>query len=407
MKDLRTPTRGDFHAYADLAKKQGSHLSTLVQWSSNECAKADGLDGLLLPLRPLIPEVSAFFHGKFAQCERGMVLVGEKIHRTSAVYTETDQNVALRLRNIYPQASSHFPDIGAIPGLHRVGNFNDEEVELKAPDSAEDDTSRNIEHQLWALGWNSDLRGADSIFKFCTGKSLVELLLTPLSGKYGRLLYLHDVYDALGDAAYTVTGTLRKGSWELGTEWTGQAATAFDSYLFNWTMGMGGVGDAAKEAAKLYKVGYETIVVLVHLALREINKLINNEIKELVKQAEEMAAGDAMIEGIGLGPEDPLADAVAGFFTADKMYKIYKIVKYIITGIAIIEGIYGKISDAVEAINKGVRQIVEFSKAPEMPEIPSVSSLLDEVEQHGFAFEKSDGWNATVGAARIGLLPAA
>ncbi|MET9383156.1 hypothetical protein ABZY09_19295 [Streptomyces sp. NPDC002928] len=50
-------------------------------------------------------------------------------------------------------------------------------------------------------------------------------------GEYGRLLYLHDAYEALGDAA-----------------------TNFESYLFQWTVGMGGVGDAAKETAKVYKV---------------------------------------------------------------------------------------------------------------------------------------------------------
>ncbi|MGW1914524.1 hypothetical protein ACWCQS_28285 [Streptomyces sp. NPDC002076] len=402
MADLRTPTQGDFHAYADLVKTQGDHLGTLVAWSSNECAKADGFDGLLTPLRPLVPHVSAFLHGKFAQCQRGMGLIDGKIRRTSAVYTETDHNVAMRLRNIYPQASSHFPDLGAMPGLHRVGDFKDEDVELKELDSAEEDTAKNIHLQLWTLRNGSELRGADRVFKFCTGQSLVELLITPPSGQYGRLLYLHKAYDELAEAAYTVTGTLRKGSWTLGTEWTGEAATAFDSYLFKWTMGMGGVGDAAKEAAKFYKVGYDAIMLLVRQALGEINRLVNDEIAKLATEGEEMVAGDATIEAVGLGPEDPLADAVAGIFTADKLYNMYKWVKRIITAITVIQETFAKISDAVEAINKGVRQAVDFINDP-----PSVSSLIDQVEQRGFAFEKSDAWNATLGAARIALLPAA
>ncbi|MFJ9721350.1 hypothetical protein ACIRP3_01230 [Streptomyces sp. NPDC101209] len=404
MTGFRTPAQSDFHAYAALTKQQGDHLNRLVQWSQNECAKVDGLDGLLLPVGAFVPGISSFFSDKFSQCQRGMGVIDEKINRTSAAYTQVDDDTATELRNIYPQHSFYVPDLGAIPGLHRVGNFNDEEFELKKPDSAEEDTSRNIKHQLLALGMNSELRGADKVFKFCTGQSLVELLLTPLTGEYGQLLYLHDAYDALADASYTVTGTLRKGSWALGTEWTGEAATAFDAYLFQWTMGMGGVGDAAKEAAKIYKVGYEAVVVLVHIALRKINDLINNEIEELARQAAEMAAGDAAIETVGLGPEDPLADVGAGIFTAWKLYKIYKIVKRIITAITIIEEIFDKISDAVEAINQGVQEIVELVKAPE---VPSVSSLVEQVEQRGFAFEKSGGWDATVGAARIGLLPAA
>jgi uncharacterized protein YukE len=254
-----------------------------------------------------------------------------------------------------------------------------------------------------ALLGDSELKGANKVFQFCTGQSLVELLITPLFGEYGRLLYLHDAYDALGDAVYTVTGTLRKGSWTLGTEWTGDAATNFDSYLFQWTMGMGGVGDAAKEAAKVYKVGYEAVVLLVHRALKQINELINNEIKELAEQGAKMAAGDAAIEAVGLGPEDPLADIGAGIYTAYRLYEMYKIVKRIITVITVIEKIFEAISDAVEAIKKGVNEITAFIKSPP----PSISSLVDQVEQNGFEFEKSGGWSTTVGAARIGLLPAA
>ncbi|MEV6942051.1 hypothetical protein AB0N07_08595 [Streptomyces sp. NPDC051172] len=72
-----------------------------------------------------------------------------------------------------------------------------------------------------------------------------------------------------------VHGSSRKGSWKLGGEWSCEAATNFDSYLFRWTMGIGGVGDAAKLAAKAFKDGYHIVVGLVWEALSEIGKLMD------------------------------------------------------------------------------------------------------------------------------------
>ncbi|TBO56283.1 WXG100 family type VII secretion target [Streptomyces kasugaensis] len=403
MSGFKAPPQDDFHAYAGLTAKQSDHLSKLSRWSSTQCAHIDGLDGLLLLLREVVPETSHFFSGKLDQCGRGMGVIEDKIHRTSADYAKADHQAMADLHAIYPGALSHFPDIGAVPGSSRAGNFTDEDVTLKEPAGADADTEKNIHHQLLLLGRNSELRGADKVFMFCTGQSLVELLVKPIVGNYGRLRYLHDAYDALGDGTYTVAGTLRKGSWALGSEWQGDTATAFDSYLFRWTMGIGRVGDAAKMTAKAYQVGYDAIVVLVQSALREINNLINNEIKQLAEQAGEMLAGDAAIEAAGLGPEDPLADIGAGIYSAYKLYKIYKIVRRIVTVVTVIEKIYEGIAKAVQTIASEAEKVTAALESP----MPSVGSLIDDVEQRGFTFEKGGGWSPTLGAARIGMLPSA
>ncbi|WP_441246529.1 WXG100 family type VII secretion target [Kitasatospora sp. McL0602] len=384
--------------------QQGSHLSQLAQWSGNQCANTDGFDGLLLlPLKAIAPSVAHFFADKINQCQRGMVLVNEKIQRTSADYTQVDQQHAVDLISIYPAGSLPLPDISSIPGGSAVGNFTDEPVELKEPTSAEDDTTKAIKHALWATSGKGEIKAAEKMFKFCTGQSLIGLMFDPLIGEFGRLRYLSDAYEELGDGIYTVAGTLRKGSWKLGSEWQGQTAQAFDEYLFRWSMGLGGVGDAAKSAAKIYKDAYTAITVLVAAALREIDKLIREEIEQLAKQAAEMLAGDAAIEAVGLGPEDPLADVGAGIYTAYKMYKIYKIVQKIVNGIATIVKIYEEIQKAVDGIHKGIQAIMDAINSP----MPTLGSLVNDVEQRGFEFEKSGGWSSTMGAARIGMIPAA
>lgn len=408
MSGFRTPPQADFHAYAALVGQQGEHLGRTVQWSAGQCADTGGLDGLLLlPLLEVVPSVAQFVGGKLAQCQRGMALIADKINRTGADYLHADQLTAADLRAIYPTASSGFPDIGALPGASGLGDFTDEDVELTEPPSAEDTTSKSIHLQLTLALHSADLRAADHLFQWCTGHSLVELILRPLFGEYGRLRYLHDAYDELGDAVYTVAGTLRKGSWKLGGEWTGRTATAFDQYLFRWSMGMGGVGDAAKVAAKAYKDCYDVTIGLVWAAISEIGQLLDTGIKKLAEQFAEMIAGDAAIEAVGLGPEDPVADVVAGFWTADRLYNIYKTVRGIINAIGVIQKIFDEISDAVDTLKKDLSAVMDFIRAPELPEIPSVGSLIDDVEQRGFTFEKNGGWSPTMGVARIGLLPSA
>jgi hypothetical protein len=405
MTGFKTPPIGDFHSYSALVAQQGGHLGTIHGYAAGQCAQDGDLDGLLYPVRPLVHDVSQFFQSKLAQCQRGMTLVSGKVDRTAADYSAADAASAADLRKLYPAAYSAMPDLGSIPGAHLVGNYRDEGVSPQEPTSAAADEATNIKHQLRALMLNfqgGELAGAEKLFKWCTGQSLIELLLKPLLGDYGRLLYLHDAYTELSKGVYTVAGTLRKGSWALGSEWQGDAARAFDSYMFCWSMGIGGVGDAATLTGKVFKDAYDVVVALVHVALSEINALMN-EFVELAKQAAETAAADAAIEVAGGGPEDPIADVAAGLVTAWKLYKIYKIVRRIISGVNAVETIYGKISAAVQAVPQEINKIIAAINAP----LPSIGSLVDDVEQRGFSFEQNAGWSPTLGAARMTMLPAA
>ena len=335
-----------------------------------------------------------------------MDLVAEKSDATANAYRTTDQDTAAHIRSLYPTPLGGFPDLGGLPGSSHLGNFTDEDVKPKDPDDASQYEAKSISHMVWTLHTNMGegfLAGAEKLFKFCTGQSLIELLLTPLTGDFGRLEYLHVAYSALSDGLYTVTGTLRKGSWRLGSEWTGDAARSFDSYLFCWTMGMGGIGDAAAEVAKIYHDAYETVLGLVRLALRQIGTLINDDIEQLAKLAAQTAEADAAIEVAGGGPEDPLADAGALLVTGVELYRMYKIVSRIVTAINAIEGTFKAIQEALHKIPDAVNAVIAAVNSP----MPSIGSLIDDVEQRGFEFERNAGWSPTLGAARIGVLPAA
>lgn len=406
MPGFTAPPQRDFEACARLADSQSGHLARLGQWSGAQCADTGGLDGLLYPLTGVVPRVAALFSGKLAQCQRGMSDVSRKVQLTGSDYARADQASLAAVASVYPAALRGFPDIGTL-GLPDAGSFTDQPVILKEPPSAEQDTAANIHHQLETIRGKfltgGALATAEKVFRFFTGQDLAGLLLDPLAGQYGRLRYLHDAYAELASGTYTVAATVRKGSWVLGDQWTGQAATNFDSYMFRWGMGIGGLGDAAALVAKAYLDGYYTVVGLVQVALRAIDSLISNELEQLAEQGAELAAGDVAIEAAGLGPEDPLADVGAGIFTAYKLYKIYKIVSAIITAINAIEATFRPVSSAVTDIRDAVDAVIKAFSSP----MPSIGSLISDVEQRGFGFEQDPGWSPSLGAARIALLPPA
>lgn len=398
---FNVPPTADFQAYAKLVDQQASHLATMAAWSDKECSAVDGLDGLLAPLRGLVPKIGSYFGQKFDHCENGMTGVSQKVMAARTAYADTDKQAEANLKNAYPTPIPGFQVMSYLPSL---GTFDDTAVTLDEPDSAGDDTSKNIKLQLKLASGKligGELKGAETLFRFFTGQDLIELLFKPIFGEWGRLKYLEQSYEQLSTAGYTVAGTLRKGTWKLGSEWQGDAGTAFDSYLFRWNMGIGGLGDAAKVAGKLYKDGYDAVCVLVFAAIKAINDLLENGVKALADEAATILGGDAAIETVGGGPEDPVADVGAIVLDIWELYKIYKTIRTIVSVITTIETIFKDISAAITKIQNDAKAVEQFFSSP----LPSVSDVENYEEQKAATFENSPSWNPELGALRIGLLP--
>jgi hypothetical protein len=151
------------------------------------------------------------------------------------------------------------------------------------------------------------------------------------------------------------------------------------------------------------------ITIAVDQILKKISNLIETGIKELSAAAARMLATDAAIEVVGGGPEDPLADLVALGYSVSQMYRMYKIVSKIITAISVIEKMIEGAHKLVEELGKaldGVKALMAAaSKAAQDPS-GSFHDLVTNAENRGVEFEKNGGWNPTLGASRIAMLPA-
>ncbi|MEV5572320.1 hypothetical protein AB0L06_19925 [Spirillospora sp. NPDC052269] len=422
-----------------------------------------GLDSgpglLLIPIYDFAPQVSSWFTGKLDTCKSGMTDVAGRATRTGQTHADTEKANQDSIAKIYPGAISGFPDIGDVPGLSMAGDFNDQEIKLDDSGSATGDTndaaSGDIADDiapglpgLGGLAWKANrgkkaygkdkaanagkgpdekptyhntskwaggqvlstllhapagviFYGANSIFQHFTGESLVEVILHPIAGNWGILKFLGDNFKQLGTGTYTVAGTIRKATVRLGGGWQGDAATRFDSWMFRWSMGSGGVGDAAMLVGKTCDKYFDIINDLVTKAINLIINLIATGLSRLVK----MVAGDAAIEALGGGPEDPVADVIAAAWT---LYQIYEIIKDIISAIKGIIDLYDKIEKAISDFTKDVHEILSFMKNP----VGNVKKEFDELMNEGLVsnkdwdFEEKPGWDPAGGVARVGLLPA-
>jgi len=422
------PPKQDFDTYAGLMDQLSGHFVDLRDWTTGECSDASDLNGLyVFAITELAPRIAALFAEKLAVCQNGMADVGDKARLTGTAYAGAEHANTSNLAKIYGQPLPGFPDIGKIPGLEHIGDFNDETVQLKPPDPAGDITAKNIAEQLTLLGLVSDPASSafgkqyklkptlvhigsgpgnitgqilwlgDSIFKTLFGQSLVQILLYPIVGNYGRLKFLQEAYEQLSDGIYTVTGTMRKGSVKLGGEWEGDAAIGFDSLLFRWSMGSGGLGDAAKVVSHIFRDAYDTLCVLIQIALQLITRFINEALRQLV----EAVVGTLGIVAAGGGPEDPVTDVVAAAWDVYKIYKLATVCYQVIT--EIIE-YYPEIQAAVLKIINEIEVVKQAFEAGIDSEVV-INSLLKEVEKRGFEFEKNGSWNPAAGAARLALLP--
>ncbi|MEU7137811.1 hypothetical protein ABZ942_00025 [Nocardia sp. NPDC046473] len=414
---LNVPTTEDFTAFNALLAKQAEHFAPMIAWAGKECAESEGLDGLLSLLQPHVHEPADFFAEKLKQCQSGMGTIQDKITTVDARFGDQDRGRAADMAKLFPDDVSNIPNISAIPGASSLGNFNDEGVTLKTPDKPDSINKGLLGHlveyrsPLDAKGiggkWSAVMGGnhlwiADKAYKMVTGDSLIDKLFKPLAGDWDRLMYLHDAYDTLGDACYTVAATLRKGSWKLGGEWKGDTGTAFDAHMFRWTSGIGGIGDGAKVVAKAYSTGYETIINLVRIVVSAIDRAISTAIKALAEEALKMIAGDAAIMVVGLGPEDPLADIAAAAWTAWRMVKIYEKVKLVASIVTTIYQTYQLIETEASKIWDEAKKSIEGLTTD-----ISIGSVVQDVEQRGFAFEKNAAWTPLLGVGRMTMLPSA
>lgn len=158
---LKVPPKKDFDSFASLMDDESDHFGELKDWVGKHCHDARDLTGLLVwPIAEFAPHIADLFTGKLSHCQHGMTSVAGKARETAKDYADNEHATIHSFSGIFGTPLSHFPDFGEVSGLEHLGDFRDADLELekveKKMDEAGEVTAKNIQHQLFLLGFGTD-----------------------------------------------------------------------------------------------------------------------------------------------------------------------------------------------------------------------------------------------------------
>lgn len=198
----------------------------------------------------------------------------------------------------------------------------------------------------------------DWVYKQVTGESLVESLVTPITGDFTKIAANATAWEQVGASLSAVRANLNHGVGELRQSWDGAAAGAFEDLMVaTWTVAL----EADAAAATLVGKGFTKV--------SDVSKQMCGKILNLIKKIV-----DDLIEVAATGwiPAAGWANAVR---------KVLGIIKYVDIALSIIE--------ALKQLYSSVGELAKSVQAAgcKLSEIKDVHSVGDAVN---YAFELKD-----------------
>ncbi len=114
------------------------------------------------------------------------------------------------------------------------------------------------------------------IWEQVTGESLLETLITPITGDWARIAANGAAWTNVGDAVEQISGNLSDNVGKLGPHWDGAAAQAFRRHIeVAWFAGLYAQGAVAKTIGQGFRFVANQSERLCQEALDLITKLVN------------------------------------------------------------------------------------------------------------------------------------
>lgn len=176
-----------------------------------------------------------------------------------------------------------------------------------------------------------EVQVVDWVYQQVTGNSLVEQLVTPISGDFTKIAANATSWDAVGTSLRSVRANLNHGVGQLRQSWEGTAAGAFEDLMVaTWTAAL----EADAAAASLVGQGFQKVSDTSKQMCAKILQLIKRIVDDLVEVA-----------ATGWIPAAGWANAVR---------KVMSIIKYVDMALQIIDALK-QLYDSVGALAKSVQ----------------------------------------------------
>lgn len=387
--ELEPAEFGDFVA---LMARQYSHLQRASTYAYTTCGDTTGLDrGLISVVQGVVERVADANSAVYREAVVGSWDTALNVISARQAYERADEDAAANIEASFGEVPGYLPslDYQGTPSQH--GYDDGFTPELEVPPESDDSIAIEVDGTLGQLDW---------LWEQVFGESLLEQIVEPITGNYGRLKWLATAYQNLGDATYRVAWNMRTGTRTLAASWHGDASSAFQLAMFQWHMGLGGLGDVQH----LISDGLEWAHGQVESGVNTIVGKINT----LVEKAERfLPAGRAKGVFESVIDLDP-----RGVLEQLNPMELYNDVRGLWDDVQEIRDKIDEVRDAVDDAKEDIEAALEnlqlLTRAA-----GALGSVRDEVESYVeeqlgsyfTTFERSDDHNSLLGAPRVLLLP--
>lgn len=259
----------------------GHDADAIAHYCEQYCGDTSGFDGILAVVESST-RATADRHADLLKD------VGAKLHSTAGGLQETADRYRAAdegAREKIEQAAQAPPRTPSVVLEDENPGYNDvaePRSRLTAPSKPTGGIDAKVEQISGLLGL------VDDIYRFITGDSLVEKIVKPVSGDWGRLLAIAESWENVGNAVTDVHDNLQQGAHTIGPYWQGTAAAGFQYYMRDrWLLGLMGEAEAAEEAATAVKTAARGAAAAFNLLVQTSEKiadeLLSTKIDKLLK----------------------------------------------------------------------------------------------------------------------------
>ncbi|MFD2418704.1 hypothetical protein [Amycolatopsis pigmentata] len=165
-----------------------------------------------------------------------------------------------------------------------------------------------------------EVMAVDWVFQHIAGKSLVDMVIKPLTGDFSKMRQNGEAWRNIANAMKQFSATMSGNAKIVGEDWKGPSGLAHKAYVdVGWKAGLAVEGEIAKVIAK----GFDTVADGSEKLAREALKLL----KKLVDKLIEIAA-KACIPVVGWAAE--ATTVIDALDIANQIFQIIELIKDII-----------------------------------------------------------------------------
>jgi hypothetical protein len=194
-----------------------------------------------------------------------------------------------------------------------------------------------------------EVMAVDWVFQHIAGKSLVDMVIKPLTGDFGKMRQDGEAWRNIANAMKQFSTTLSGNAKIVGEDWKGPSGLAHKAYVdVGWKAGLA----VEAEVAKLIAKGFDTVADGSEKLAREALKLL----KKLVDKLIEIAA-KACVPVVGWAAEaTTIIDAID---IANQIFQIIEMIKDIVEKV---KAMWQSIQDIGSQLAK-IKDIQDFGDA--------------------------------------------